>query len=218
MNHFSEIQKTFEIKEGIKIYDFLKCVEVLEELGKYHFGSQFKIYDKDLKKKKKLMIYAIRDEVTAAAMDLNIQKGIILSGPVGCGKTSLMFLMNYFFQQGYDYKIKPCRDIAFDFAAKGYEVLDAFTKLKGTQVRLNAYCFDDLGTEKQIKHFGNECNVMAEIILTRYDNFIHNKTITHITTNLSASEMEMFYGDRVRSRLRQMFNLIAFDKDSPDKR
>ena len=218
MNHFSEIQKTFEIKEGIKIYDFLKCVEVLEELGKYHFGSQFKIYDKDLPVIKKLMIYAIRDEVTAAAMDLNIQKGIILSGPVGCGKTSLMFLMNYFFQQGYDYKIKPCRDIAFDFAAKGYEVLDAFTKLKGTQVRLNAYCFDDLGTEKQIKHFGNECNVMAEIILTRYDNFIHNKTITHITTNLSASEMEMFYGDRVRSRLRQMFNLIAFDKDSPDKR
>jgi DNA replication protein DnaC len=59
---------------------------------------------------------------------------------------------------------------------------------------------------------------MAEILLTRYDNFINNKTITHITTNLSASELEKYYGDRVRSRMRQMFNLIAFDKNSPDKR
>jgi DNA replication protein DnaC len=59
---------------------------------------------------------------------------------------------------------------------------------------------------------------MAEIILTRYDSFIHHKTMTHVTTNLSASELERFYGDRVRSRMRQMFNLIAFDKDSIDKR
>jgi DNA replication protein DnaC len=42
--------------------------------------------------------------------------------------------------------------------------------------------------------------------------------MTHVTTNLSASELERFYGDRVRSRMRQMFNLIAFDKDSIDKR
>ena len=60
MNHFSEIQKTFEIKEGIKIYDFLKCVEVLEELGKYHFGSQFKIYDKDLPVIKKFRVNYLR--------------------------------------------------------------------------------------------------------------------------------------------------------------
>lgn len=164
------------------------------------------------------MIYAIRDEATAAAMNLNIQKGIILSGPVGCGKTSLMFLMNYFFQQGYDYKIKPCRDIAFDFAANGYEALDAFTKLKGTQVRLNAYCFNDLGTEKQIKHFGNDCNVMAEILISRYEQFIDNKSITHITTNLSASEIEKLYGNRLRSRMRNMFNVISFDSNSRDKR
>src|SRR5690606_4474352 len=130
---------------------------------------------------KKLTIYASRDEFKAHAMNININKGIILSGPVGCGKTSLMFLLNYFFQQGYDYKMKPCRDIAFEFAAKGYEALTPFTKKETKQARMNTYCFDDLGTEKQIKHFGNECNVMAEIILTRYDSFIHHKTMTHVT-------------------------------------
>lgn len=35
--------------------------------------------------------------------------------------------------------------------------------------------------------------------------------ITHATTNLSASELEDYYGNRVRSRMREMFNLIAFD-------
>lgn len=218
MNPYNEILKVFEVKDGVKCYDFIKCVEVLESIGRFHFGNQFKIYDNDLPVIKKLIIYAIRDEVTATAMNLNINKGIILSGPVGCGKTSLMFLLNYFFQTGHEYKMKSCRDIAFEFAAKGYEALVPFTKKETKQTRMNTYCFDDLGTEKQIKHFGNECNVMAEIILTRYDSFIYHKTMTHVTTNLSASELEAFYGDRVRSRMRQMFNLIAFDKDSIDKR
>jgi hypothetical protein len=59
---------------------------------------------------------------------------------------------------------------------------------------------------------------MAEILLSRYDYFIENKTVTHLTTNLAASEIENYYGNRVRSRMRAMFNLIAFDKESKDKR
>ena len=40
----------------------------------------------------------------------------------------------------------------------------------------------------------------------------------HATTNLNAHELEDLYGNRVRSRMRQLFNLIAFDKESTDKR
>ena len=60
--------------------------------------------------------------------------------------------------------------------------------------------------------------MMAEILITRYEHFVENNAITHITTNLSASEIERVYGNRVRSRLRQMFNLIAFDSNAKDKR
>ncbi len=59
---------------------------------------------------------------------------------------------------------------------------------------------------------------MAEVLLSRYDLFVSQHMITHLTTNLAASELEELYGDRVRSRLREMFNLIAFDKNSKDKR
>jgi DNA replication protein DnaC len=74
------------------------------------------------------------------------------------------------------------------------------------------YCFDDLGTEETKSHFGNKINVMAEIILNRYD----NKTamgweFTHVTTNLSADEIEQYYGSRVRSRFREMFNAITLN-------
>jgi DNA replication protein DnaC len=79
-------------------------------------------------------------------------------------------------------------------------------------------CFDDLGTENNLKYFGNECNIIAEILLSRYDLFINKKIITHITTNLSATEIENQYGNRVRSRLRELCNLMAYDRHSTDKR
>ena len=73
-------------------------------------------------------------------------------------------------------------------------------------------------TENNLKYYGNECNVMAEILLSRYDIFISKNILTHITSNLSASEIESAYGNRIRSRLRNMLNLIAFDKTTKDKR
>ena len=51
---------------------------------------------------------------------------------------------------------------------------------------------------------------MAEILISRYEHFVENKSVTHITTNLSATEIEKVYGNRLRSRMRSMFNLITF--------
>jgi hypothetical protein len=96
---------------------------------------------------------------------------------------------------------------------------------KGTFVRYanmpflpKVHCFGDLGLEQTPKYFGNECNVMAEILLNRYDLFISKRMMTHIATNLSASELESIYGNRIRSRMREMLNLVAFDRESKDKR
>lgn len=63
---------------------------------------------------------------------------------------------------------------------------------------------------------------MGEILLSRYDLFCHpelsRRVKTHATTNLNAQELEERYGNRVRSRMRQLFNLVAFDKGCGDKR
>ena len=157
-------------------------------------------------------------KLTADKLDIDLTKGILLSGPVGCGKTTLMHLMRYVPQPNKKFFIKTCRDISFEFIKDGYEVIHRYSHGRNTSNEHKNYCFDDLGVEKNLKYFGNECNVMAEIILSRYDLFIAQKIQTHITTNLSASEIENAYGNRVRSRIRQMFNLIAFDKNTKDKR
>ena len=84
------------------------------------------------------------------------------------------------------------------------------------------YCFDDLGVELMGSHYANECHVMGEILLSRYELFsqpIQNRKVTtHLTTNLNAQELDKRYGNRVRSRMRTMFNLISFNENYIDKR
>lgn len=114
--------------------------------------------------------------------------------------------------------MKSCRDVSFEFIQEGYEVIWRYSRMSFNNGHPKIYCFDDLGTEQNLKYFGNECNVMSEILLSRYDLFISQKMITHVTTNLSATEIEDYYGNRVRSRMREMFNLLAFKDCAADKR
>jgi energy-coupling factor transporter ATP-binding protein EcfA2 len=194
----------------------------LEMVGKKQYGEHFRLYPEDYGIIFSLIIYAIEDKKEAAKRNLDLTKGILLSGPIGCGKTTLMNLVKYFFQPWKQYQIKSTRDISFEFENEGYKVINRYSKnplnLSYTNPVPNIFCFDDLGVEQPQKHFGNECNVMAEILLSRYDLFVSKGIPTHLTTNLSASEIEQKYGNRVRSRMREMFNLVAFDKNAGDKR
>ena len=190
----------------------------LEKKGVELYGKKFKILETDHEIIYKLIAYFLKDEQACYQFNIDLEKGILLTGPIGCGKTSLMNLMKYIAPIENKFSVKPCRDISFEFIQDGYQIIHKYSigQLYHTDPR--TYCFDDLGTENNLKYFGNECNVMAEILLSRYDLFISKKLQTHITTNLSATEIEKHYGNRVRSRLREMVNLIAFEKTAQDKR
>lgn len=216
-NHF-DISNTFKLIGNIREYNLSQCFKYLECQGKQTYGQSFKIQEQDKPTITKLLVYAVQDKENALKMGIDTSKGILLSGPIGCGKTSIMHLIKPFINGKHEYKIKTTREISFEFAKNGFEALTPYTKKTSYQHRLTGYVFDDLGAEQQIKHFGNDSNVMAEILITRYEQFIENNTITHITTNLSASEIEKLYGNRLRSRMRNMFNVIAFDSNSYDKR
>lgn len=110
------------------------------------------------------------------------------------------------------YRITPTREIAYAFQKEGYEVIHRYGK------RPHPICLDDLGVESSIKFYRNECNTIGEILLHRYELWSEHRIVTHATTNLNAQELEEMYGNRVRSRLREMFNLISFDKEAVDKR
>lgn len=199
-------------------YSYDEVIIWLENKGIELYGSHFKIVETDYPIVYKLIAYFLKDEPTCFQYGIYLNKGILLTGPIGCGKTSLMNLMKYLTATEHKFFVKPCRDISFEFIQDGYQIIHKYSIGKLYQSEPRTYCFDDLGTENNLKYFGNECNVMAEILLSRYDLFISKKLLTHITTNLSATEIEKHYGNRVRSRLREMVNLIAYDKSTPDKR
>jgi DNA replication protein DnaC len=199
-------------------YSYTEVINWLEAKGVELYGGHFKILETDYPIVYKLIAYFMKDEPTCLQFGVNLNKGILLTGPIGCGKTSLMNLMKYLTPTEHKFYVKPCRDISFEFIQDGYQIIHKYSIGKLYHSEPKTICFDDLGTESNLKYYGNECNVMAEVLLSRYDVYIAKRIQTHITTNLSATEIEAHYGNRVRSRLRQMVNLIAYDKSTPDKR
>lgn len=154
----------------------------------------------------------------------SLRKGLLLYGGIGIGKTALfqIFIRNHV----ASYRVVSCREIANGYAAnaaKGFKgtdfIADYIEEIEPTHnnpFKQDGWgiCFDDLGTESSKKTFGNEVNVMEEILLSRYDrrNVLVSKT--HLTTNLNADQIEENYGARVRSRMREMFNFIEFNSQT----
>lgn len=199
-------------------YSYPEVVTWIGKKGIELYGKHFRIIEDDLPVIYKLIAYFLNDEQGAFQQNIDLGKGILLTGPVGSGKTALLNIMKLLTPVEHKFIVKPCRDISFEFIHDGYEIIHKYSKGKLYQFDPKIYCFDDLGTENNLKYYGNECNVMAEIVLSRYDIFISKKIPTHITSNLSASEIETHYGLRVRSRLREMVNLISYNKNTKDKR
>ncbi len=195
------------------LYDFNKILIYLNAKGKLLFGKHFKIHESDRPILLKLCNYFIRDKENCEMHNIDLDKGILLSGPVGCGKTSLMKLLRHIVPLQRPYEIIPSRNVTFSFNHLGYRTIEEFGNGK-------FYCFDDLGIEPIGRHYGKDCNVMGEVLLSRYELYkqTKGKIMTHATTNLNAEELEELYGNRVRSRMRELFNLIAFDKNTTDKR
>lgn len=208
-------------------YEFPKMLRYLEVKGKLLFGKNFRIYEDDHELLLKLTSYFVQDHQYCSNLGIDTTKGILLSGPVGCGKTTLMKLLPHLVPHLKTYTLIPSRNIVFGFNAIGYKMIEDYADTQ-------SYCFDDLGVEHIGRHYGKDCNVMGEILLSRYDLFclpssssgsknkavlqVQPRSLTHATTNLNADELETRYGNRVRSRMRQMFNLVAFDVQSKDKR
>ncbi|MEO2061374.1 MULTISPECIES: ATPase [Christiangramia] len=192
-------------------YDFPKILVYLNAKGKLLFGEKFKIYKKDKDILLKLCSYFIKDKENCKKFDIDLDKGLLLTGPVGCGKTSLMKLLHFLVPHQRKYVVMPCRNIVFAFNHLGYKTIEDYGES-------SFFCFDDMGVEPMGRHYGKDCNVIGEILLSRYDLLLETKLKTHATTNLNAEELEERYGNRVRSRMRELFNLIAFDKKAGDKR
>ena len=148
-------------------YDYKQVVTCLRKNGRKHLGKNFVIAENEKGIIFGMLAWFLQDELVAKEMNIDLNKGIMLSGPIGCGKTTLFKLMQKLPFGRKNYRITSTRQIVSEFMQTGYDILENYSRgnlYNDNQISKN-YCFDDLGTETTSKYFGNDCNVMAEILL-----------------------------------------------------
>lgn len=155
-----------------------------------------------------------------AGMDFN--KGILLFGNVGTGKTTLMQLMCE--SAHAPFQITSAQDIVNEYQKKdGVLLIEEFTRLIHNPIsgryfgnRNIGLCIDDIGTETEGRSYGNQKNVVGEVIMSRYANL--RGPFTHLTTNATRDELKSYYGLRVYDRMREMFNIVSFPINAESRR
>lgn len=168
-----------------------------------------------------LWLYAIRSEEFEQTRDeegdlmgYSLDKGLLIYGNVGCGKTELLRCLQKYLQlldSPLQFGVVPLKEIAEEFAADGYQ---AFHRRSN---KVEHWLFDDLGqTDKEtVANYANRVNIAENVILARYERY-RTGTLSHFTTNMSFEELQQHYDGRVWSRLTEMCNLVMLT--GPDRR
>lgn len=185
----------------------------------------FKLSGKDLEIYKTLCLYFTNDKrFEKRGEGFSLKKGLLLQGPVGCGKTLAMKLFQS--NQKQTYTVVSCRSISYEYKKYGVEGIEPYFKtvpVVPSEYNFGqkevSFSYDDLGVEDVVKNFGNATEVMADIILTRHELESTQPTFrSHITTNLGEDDINDRYGNRMWDRFIEMYNFIEFPHDAKSKR
>jgi DNA replication protein DnaC len=144
----------------------------------------------------------------------SFEKGILIIGNFGNGKTSTMKVFEKIFKgiPGIGFKGYSANETVTLFEKCSTDILrDEFEKM---MFNGNRY-FDDLKTERIASNFG-KVNIFKEILEERYN----RKSKTFVTCNFDEAypdnmeaALDQFskkYGERVYDRLFEMFNIVEF--------
>jgi DNA replication protein DnaC len=147
---------------------------------------------------KTLCFFLSNDPRFETELNYSFQKGLLIRGVSGLGKTHLVKCLEQ--NELNPILLLSMLEIAEDVKEDGEYIVE---------LRNNKMIYlDDVGTEEHIiNHYGTKINWFKQFIEVYYlRNKIYNKLI--ISTNNNFSEIEEKYGFRVRSRMKDMFNVI----------
>lgn len=195
-------------------FNSLQLIDYCHEFFIERFNKEFIIDNENRQIISHLSKYFSNDpEFNVGNFSLN--KGIMIMGNVGTGKSWLMS----FFQKNKKrcFTIKSCDEISEDYLIYKEDTGNVYSTpiekpLHDPAVFFQkhiGYCFDDLGTEQLKNSFGNKKDVMADILFQIYNKKDFEKF--HITTNLNEKDLEERYGSRLYSRFSEMFNVFVYD-------
>lgn len=139
-------------------------------------------------------------------IDLTLNKGLLLRGEVGTGKSCILKACKTFIEKLYNGVY--CRYITADEISRTFEEKTESSEKKLNHIFTEKILFiDDIGYEalKVFDHYP-----IAEVIRERYD----KKRITCLTTNMTMEEIANRYGKSFEDKLNEMTFIVKFDGDS----
>ena len=156
------------------------------------------------------------EDYNTTGLPFSLQKGIWLWGNPGVGKTLIMAMFSRNKKQCY--RLLQCPKIVASYNLKdngGYDAIRQYARIWLEPVGASNFfqdtigiCYNDLGTEPiRAMNYGNEINVMETLFLETYESKVpfHHR---HVTTNLTADQVEACYGVRIKDRIRESFNVL----------
>lgn len=124
---------------------------------------------------------------------LDIEKGLLITGPVGCGKTNIFKCVQW--SRKRQLSIVSTKNIC--------ENLDHYMSLLK---KPKEWLIDDIGEENLANDYGKAFDAVGHLISARYELWKYQGVITHFTTNNTPQDLSKKYGERVASRLKEMVN------------
>lgn len=141
--------------------------------------------------------------------DLSLEKGIMLTGAFGCGKSIIMEAYSRIISEYADEKYLP--------KMKFIKSIQLFNELKaGMKYEKLPVVIDEFGREKKEgRNYGEEIQPVIDWLSIRYD----LGSLTHGTSNFKIETLESdeFYGKMIGDRLKSMFNFIVLPGQSRRK-
>jgi len=192
-----EIKKAKELRE---LWTAKNMYSLMKWTSEKVYGKQLILHDNNKNLIKALCYFVSEDERLESELGLSFKKGLLIRGVSGLGKTHLVKCIE-------KNELNPIKIISM------IEVADEI-KMEGEYQINQGNCriiyLDDVGTEEAtINHYGTKINFFKNFIEMVYLRNVEKgfgKLI--ISTNNSFAEIEEKYGFRVRSRVKDMFNII----------
>ena len=127
-------------------YDYSNPISWLFKSGTHLLGKPYKIPETDRGIVFAMLAWFLQDESVAKEMNFDLNKGILLSGPIGCGKTTLFRLLQQLPPPGKKFAMFSTRLVVAEFMQEGYETLLKYSQgnLMGETRQPKTICFDDL--------------------------------------------------------------------------
>ena len=147
-----------------------------------------------------LALYFLND----SSCKYDLSKGLYLYGNTGSGKTTILKAFSLFTKVTRIKKFRIAsakeivRKVTFENNAAS---LESYTLAAGSQ---GEWAIDDLGHEHECNVFGTKINCLEIVLTARYDRGL----LTHCTSNLKPARIKEMYGQRLFSRMHEMFNFI----------